>query len=44
VRFTRHVDLNAGGFMGWMTKRMLGMITKRNDKFVENLKQILEGG
>jgi hypothetical protein len=30
--------------MGWMTKRMLGMITKRNDKFVENLKQILEGG
>ncbi len=43
VRFTRHVDLDASGFMGWMTKRMLGMITKRNDKFVRNLKQVLEG-
>jgi carbon monoxide dehydrogenase subunit G len=44
VRFTRHVDLEAGGFMGWMTKRMLGMATKRNHQFVENLKQVLEGG
>lgn len=44
VRFTRHVDLEAGGFMGWMTKPMLGMITKRNDQFVQNLKQVLEGG
>ena len=44
VRFTRHVDLDAGGFMGWMTKRMLGMATKRNHQFVENLKQVLEGG
>ncbi len=44
VRFTRHVDLDASGFMAWMTKRMLGMITKRNDQFVENLKQVLEGG
>jgi carbon monoxide dehydrogenase subunit G len=44
VRFTRHVDLDAGGFMGWMSKRMLGMITKRNDQFVENLKRVLEGG
>lgn len=44
VRFTRHVDLEASGFMGWMTKRMLGMVTKRNDQFVENLKQVLEGG
>jgi carbon monoxide dehydrogenase subunit G len=42
VRFTRHVDLDAGGVMGWMTKRMLGMVTKRNDRFVENLKQALE--
>ena len=44
VRFTRHVDLDAGGFMGWMTNRMLGRVTKRNDQFVENLKQILERG
>ncbi len=44
VRFTRHVDLDARGFMGWMTKRMLGMVTKRNHQFVENLKQVLEGG
>jgi carbon monoxide dehydrogenase subunit G len=44
VRFTRHVDLNAGGFMGWMTKRILGWITKRNDRFVQNLKHVLEGG
>jgi hypothetical protein len=43
VRFTRHVDLNAGGFMGWMTKRTLGMITKCNEQFVQNLKQVLEG-
>ncbi len=43
VRFTRHVDLEASGFMGWMTKRMLAMITKRNDQFVQNLKQVLEG-
>ena len=44
VRFTRHVELNAGGFMGWMTKLILGWITKRNDRFVQNLKQVLEGG
>jgi carbon monoxide dehydrogenase subunit G len=44
VRFTRHVDLDAGGFMGWMTKRMLGMVSRRNDRFVENLKQVLERG
>lgn len=44
VQFTRHVDLEASGVMGWMTKRMLGMITKRNDQFVQNLKQVLEGG
>ena len=43
VRFTRHVDLEASGFMGWMTKRMHGMITKRNDQFVQNLKHVLEG-
>lgn len=42
VRFTRHVDLDASGFMGWMTKRMLGMVAKRNDRFVQNLKQALE--
>ena len=42
VRFTRHVDLEARGFMGWMTKRMLGTITKRNAQFVENLKRVLE--
>jgi Polyketide cyclase / dehydrase and lipid transport len=44
VRFTRHVDLEAGGFMSWMTNRMLGRVTKRNDQFVENLKQVLERG
>jgi len=44
VRFTRHIDLDAGGFMGWMTNRMLGTVTKRNDRFVENLKQVLERG
>jgi hypothetical protein len=44
VRFTRHVDLDAGGFLGWMTKRMLGMVSRRNDRFVENLKQVLERG
>jgi carbon monoxide dehydrogenase subunit G len=42
VRFTRHIDLEAGGFMGWMTNRMLGWVTKRNDQFVGNLKHILE--
>lgn len=42
VRFTRHVDLDAGGFMGWMMKRMLGRVAKRNDRFVENLKHVLE--
>ena len=44
VQFTRHVDVDAGGFMGWMTNRMLGRVTKRNDQFVENLKQVLERG
>lgn len=44
VRFTRHIDLEAGGFMGWMTNRMLGWVTKRNDQFVGNLKQVLETG
>jgi carbon monoxide dehydrogenase subunit G len=44
VRFTRHVDVDAGGFMGWMTNRMLGWATKRNEQFVENLKQVLERG
>jgi hypothetical protein len=44
VQFTRHVDLDAGGFMGWLTNRMLGRVTKRNDQFVENLKQVLERG
>lgn len=44
VRFTRHVDVDAGGFMGWMMHRMLGWATKRNEQFVENLKQVLERG
>jgi carbon monoxide dehydrogenase subunit G len=44
VRFTRHIDLDAGGFIGWMTNRMLGRVTKRNDRFVENLKHVLESG
>jgi carbon monoxide dehydrogenase subunit G len=43
VQFTRHIDLDAGAFMGWMTNRMLGRVTKRNDRFVENLKHVLEG-
>jgi hypothetical protein len=44
VRFTRHVDVDASGFMGWMTNRMRGWAAKRNAQFVENLKQVLERG
>lgn len=29
--------------MGFMTKMMASMAGKRNDKFVENLKNVLEG-
>jgi uncharacterized protein YndB with AHSA1/START domain len=43
VEFTRHVEVEASGFMGFMMKMMAGMAAKRNDKFVENLKNILEG-
>ncbi len=42
VQFTRHVDLEAAGFMGWMTKVMIGSVTKRNDRFVATLKEVLE--
>lgn len=42
VTFTRHVDLEASGFMGWMTRKMAGTARKRNDRFVENLKNVLE--
>ena len=42
VTFTRRVDLKASGFMGWMTKKMVGAARKRNDRFVENLKDVLE--
>lgn len=42
VTFTRRVDLKASGFVGWMTKMMVGMARKRNDRFVENLKNVLE--
>jgi len=42
VTFTRHVDLEASGFMGWMTKMMINSVTKRNDRFVANLKEALE--
>ncbi len=44
VTFTRRVDLEAAGFMGWMSKKMVGTLSKRNDRFVENLKHVLEGG
>ena len=44
VRFTRHVDVDASGVMGWMTNRMRGWAAKRNAQFVENLKQVLERG
>lgn len=43
VEFTRHVEVEASGFMGFMMKMMAGMAGKRNDKFVENLKNVLEG-
>ena len=42
VKFTRRVDLEASGLMGWMTKKMIGSVTKRNAKFVANLKEALE--
>jgi uncharacterized protein YndB with AHSA1/START domain len=42
VTFTRRVDLEACGFMGWMAKRMVGTARKRNDRFVDNLKNVLE--
>jgi len=44
VRFTRHIDVDASGFMGWMTNRLRGWAARRNDQFVENLKQVLERG
>jgi uncharacterized protein YndB with AHSA1/START domain len=44
VTFTRRVDLEASGFMGWMAKKMRGTASKRNDRFVENLKNLLEKG
>jgi uncharacterized protein YndB with AHSA1/START domain len=44
VRFIRHIDVDAGGFMGWMTNRLRGWAARRNDQFVENLKQVLERG
>lgn len=43
VEFTRHVAVEASGFMRFMTKMMAGMAGKRNDKFVENLKNVLAG-
>jgi hypothetical protein len=43
VTFTRRVDLEAAGVMGWMSKKMVGPASKRNDRFVENLKNVLEG-
>ncbi|MDX1660068.1 MAG: SRPBCC family protein [Nitriliruptorales bacterium] len=43
VTFTRRVELEASGFMGLMSKLMVGMARKRNDGFVENLKNVLEG-
>jgi uncharacterized protein YndB with AHSA1/START domain len=43
VEFTRHVEVEASGFMGFMMKMMTGMAARRNDKFVENLKSVLEG-
>ena len=42
VKFTRHVAVEASGFMGLMMKMMVGMAAKRNDGFVENLKRVLE--
>lgn len=43
VEFTRHVEVEASGFMRIMMKMMAGMAAKRNDKFVQNLKNTLEG-
>jgi len=44
VRFTRHIDVDASGFMGWMTNRLRAWAAKRNEQFVENLKEVLERG
>lgn len=43
VTFTRRVDLEASGLMGWLSKKMVGTASKRNDQFVQNLKNVLEG-
>ena len=42
VTFTRRVEMEASGLMGWMSKKMVGTAKKRNDQFVENLKHVLE--
>jgi uncharacterized protein YndB with AHSA1/START domain len=44
VTFTRRVDLEASGLMGWMTKKMVGTARKRNDRFVANLRNVLQQG
>lgn len=43
VEFTRHVQVEASGFMEFMMKMMAGMLARRNDTFVQNLKETLEG-
>ncbi|MDX1511657.1 MAG: SRPBCC family protein [Nitriliruptorales bacterium] len=43
VTFTRRVEMEASGVMGWMSKKMVGTARKRNDQFVANLKYVLEG-
>lgn len=42
VEFTRHVEVEASGLMGIMMKMTAGMAAKRNDKFVQKLKNTLE--
>jgi hypothetical protein len=43
VQFTRHLEVEASGIMNVIMKMMAGMAGKRNDKFVRNLNDVLEG-
>lgn len=43
VQVTRRVDAEATGLMGLVMKMMVGMAAKRNDRFVQNLREVLEG-
>ena len=42
TRFTRHVDMPVQGAFRLMAPLMRGSVQKRNDRFVQNLKRLLE--